>query len=73
MNPTLRRYTWCQKKPLIQRRLDYWLVAEELLDGVETVKIMPGILSDHNAVYINLRSLPLETKSSSFWRCNVNC
>ena len=25
-NPTEKRFTWRQKTPIIQRRLDYWLV-----------------------------------------------
>ena len=31
-NPTVTRFTWPQKKPIIQRRLDYWLVSDSLQD-----------------------------------------
>lgn len=27
-NPEIKRFTWRQKKPLIQRRLDFWLISE---------------------------------------------
>ena len=27
-NPTKKRFTWEQKTPIIQRRLDYWLVGK---------------------------------------------
>ena len=31
-NPTASRFTWHQKTPLVQRRLDYWLVSDSLQD-----------------------------------------
>ena len=35
-NPTVTRFTWRQKKPIIQRRLDYWLVGDSLQDDIVT-------------------------------------
>ena len=36
-NPTVTRFTWRQKKPIIQRRLDYWLVSDSLQDDIDSV------------------------------------
>ena len=34
-NPLTKRYTWRQKHPLIQRRLDFWLTSNSLQDDIE--------------------------------------
>ena len=36
-NPTEKRFTWRQKTPLIQRRLDYLLISNDLQEDVESV------------------------------------
>ena len=40
-NPTVTRFTWRQKKPIIQRRLDYWLVSHDdsSQDDIDSVDI----------------------------------
>ena len=40
-NPTVTRFTWRQKKPIIQRRLDYWLVSRDdsSQDDIDSVDI----------------------------------
>ena len=48
-NPTERRFTWREKSPIIQRRLDFWLVSDTLLEDVESVETIPSIKSDHSA------------------------
>ena len=39
-NPTEKRFTWRQKTPIIQRRLDYWLVNVSLQDDIVSVDIL---------------------------------
>ena len=46
-NPTDTRFTWRQKSPIIQRRLDYWLIINDLQEDVESVEIITGSLSHH--------------------------
>jgi exonuclease III len=70
-HPTTSRYTWRQKTPLIQCRIDYWLTSEALYDCIESVKITPGVHSDHSAIYVKFCSLPLEERGRSFWRFNA--
>ena len=56
-NPTDTRFTWRQKSPLIQRRLDYWLISNDLQEDVESVEIITAIKSDHSALHCQLTTL----------------
>lgn len=47
-HPNTRRFTWRQKTPLIERRLDFWLVSDSLQDDVDSVSIIPSLKSDHS-------------------------
>ena len=49
-NPTDTPFTWRQKSPLIQRRLDYWLISNDLQEDVESVEIITAIKSDLSAI-----------------------
>ena len=56
-NPTLTRFTWCQKKPITQRRLDYWFVSDTLQDDIDSVGIKTSIKSDHSALTLSINGL----------------
>ena len=49
-NPIERRFMWRQKSPIIQRRLDFWLVSDTLQEDVKSVDIIPSTKSDHSAI-----------------------
>ena len=34
-NPNKIKFTWRQKKPFIQRHLDYWLISDGIQDFIE--------------------------------------
>ena len=34
-NPDKRQFTWRQKTPIIQRRIDFWLISDELQDDIK--------------------------------------
>ena len=34
-NPESKRFTWRQRNPFIQRRLDYWLISDACQDDIE--------------------------------------
>ena len=69
-NPEIRRFTWRQKTPLIQRRLDYWLIPESLQDDVAKIEILPAVRTDHSAVIIEINSLDTQNHGPSFWKIN---
>ena len=56
-NNDKRQYTWRQRKPYVQRRLDYWLVCDCLEDVVEHTDIIPSIKSDHSAITLQVKSI----------------
>ena len=71
-NPTVTRSTWRQKKPIIQRRLVYWLVSDSLQDDIDSVDIKTSIKSDHSAITFSVNGLDYLEKGPNFWKFNSN-
>ena len=69
-NPRERRFTWRQKSPVIQRRLDFWLVSDTLQEDVESVDIIPSTKSDHSAITLALDGIDDSKREPSFWKFN---
>ena len=69
-NPNKRKFTWRQKKPLIQRRLDYWLISDGLQDFIEDSDIIPSIKSDHSAITLQINSFEDKIRGPSHWIFN---
>ena len=71
-NPDKRLFTWRQTKPLIQRRLDFWLISDICQDEVEQVKIIPSIKSDHSAITLLFNGIEEQRHGPSHWKFNSN-
>lgn len=71
-NPTLSRFTWRQRKPLVQCRLDYWLVSDSLQDNVKTTSIIPAIATDHSMITIHFTNIDYESRGPSHWKLNTS-
>jgi len=56
-NPDKRQFTWRKRNPIIQRRIDFWLVSDDLQDDVKKAEIIPAIKSDHSAISLSVNSL----------------
>ncbi len=69
-NPDLERFTWRQRKPLIQCRLDYWFTSDTLQDLVESSNIIPSIRSDHSAVTLHLKNSTIQKRGQNYWKFN---
>ena len=69
-NESCKRFTWRSKSPIIQRRLDFFLISSILQPFVQSCKINPAIETDHSAVDINFKSYPKEQHGPSFWKFN---
>ncbi|KAL9981735.1 hypothetical protein ACROYT_G010478 [Oculina patagonica] len=69
-NPNKKRFTWRQKNPLIQRRLDFWLISNSLQDDIENVDILSSVKSDHSAIILNIDSVKNLNHGPSFWKFN---
>ena len=69
-NPDSKKFTWRQKNPIIQRRLDYWLISDSLQDDVVKSDIVTAIKTDHSAVFLEIDSLADHPRGTSFWKFN---
>ena len=69
-NPTTKRYTFRQRKPLVQTRLDYFMISNLLCDMVDKAQILSSFCSDHSCVSLNLTSIPYETRGRGYWKFN---
>ena len=69
-NPDTRRYTWRQKTPLIQCRLDFFLISDHLFDNITDMDIIPSLQADHSAITCNYASIPNVRKGPGLWKFN---
>ena len=69
-NPTTKRFTWRQKNPLIQRRLDFWLISNSLQDEIDKTDIVTSIKTDHSAITLDIDSISGAFRGPSFWKFN---
>ena len=69
-NPDSKLFTWRQKKPLVQRRLDFWLISDVCQDEIEDTGIKTAFRTDHSAIIISFNSLDEQMPGPSFWKIN---
>ena len=71
-NPETKRFTWRQKNPFIQRRLDYWLISDVCQEEIDKADIIPSINSDHSAIILHFNSIDSLKHGPSFWKFNAS-
>ena len=69
-NPDIKRFSWRQKNPVIQRRLDFWLISSSIQEDLENVDIIPAIKSDHSAITLSINGIEDQCHGPSFWKFN---
>ena len=69
-NPDVKRFTWRQKNPIVQRRLDFWLITSSIQEEVENVDIIPAIRTDHSAISMHINGIEEIRRGPSFWKFN---
>ena len=69
-NPDKRQFTWRKRNPIIQRRIDFWLVSDDLQDDVKKAEIIPAIKTDHSAISLSVSSLKDQPFGPSYWKFN---
>ena len=67
-----KRLTLRQKTPIIQKRLDYWLVSDCLQVDIDTIDITTTIKSDLSAIILSMNGLDEIVQGPSFWKFNSN-
>ena len=70
--PTTKRFTWRQKQPLIQCRLDFWLTSVNIQDTVVNADIIPGVFLDHSAIILKLDNKTEVNRGNGFWKLNCS-
>ena len=70
-NLETKRFTWRQKTPIIQRRLDFWLVDNALQEEIDQADIVPSIKSDHSAIGLPINGIVEQIHGPSFWKFNA--
>ena len=69
-NPTTKRFTYRQRHPLIQSRLDYFMVSKFASDMVNKASILSSFCSDHSCISLDLSHLATDNKGNGFWKFN---
>ena len=70
--PNEKRYTWRQKSPLIQCRLDYWLISDVLFDNIAKIDTIPSIQTDHSAITLQLNHIDPGVRGPGLWKFNTS-
>ena len=60
--------TWRQKNPLIQRRLDIWLISNSLQDEIGKKDIITSVKTDHFAITLDIDIISETNRGPSFWK-----
>ena len=71
LNPHRKLFTWRQSKPLIQSRLDYFLLSGELFYNVHSSFIKPSIKSDHSILILKINIFKEQKRGPGFWKFNT--
>ena len=69
-NPFTKRFTFRQKTPFLQRRLDYFLVSHGLQDNIIHADITPTVCTDHSAIVLQFSNSGKRQTDSSYWTFN---
>ena len=70
-NPKLEKFTRIQHRPLTATRIDHILIAHVLLNNTSACDILPGILSDHSLVWVEI-SIAATPRGKGYWKFNNN-
>jgi exonuclease III len=71
-NPITKRFTYRQKRPLVQSRLDYFMITNRICDLVEKPQIMSSFCSDHSCISLKLSPLPKDNRGKGYWKFNAS-
>ena len=71
LHPEERRFTWRQKNPAMQRRLDFFLISQGLSSNITEADIFPGYRTDHSLIVISV-SLNENPRGPGYWKLNIS-
>ena len=59
-----------KKNPLKQRRLDHFLISDQLQERTGLIGVIPSVQSDHSTFVIKINGLKDDLKGRSYWKFN---
>ena len=68
-NRDKRQFTWRKRNFIKQRRIDFWLISDDLQDDIKRTKITPAIKTDHSAISLSVNSLKNQP-FGPYWKFN---
>ena len=69
-NLDCKKFTWREKSPIIQRRLDYLLPSDTLQEDIVKSDTVTAIKTDHLAITLEIDSLDDQQCRPYFWKFN---
>ena len=67
-NPDKRQFTWRQKLPRIQCRLDYWLISDCLHEYTRETNIKFAPFADHSPITLELENPKFQSQRIGYWK-----
>lgn len=71
LNPEEERFTWRQKNPNIQCRLDFFLASQSLMGNINTADIVPGYKTDHSMITMEITT-NFNPRGPGLWKLNTS-
>ena len=68
--PKKRRFTWRKNNPITKRRLDFFLISNNLQENVEKIDVLSSVSSDHNPILLKIKTVRQNDKNTSYWKLN---
>ena len=69
-HPDKKQFSWSQRKPLIGRRLDFWLICGEIQDNSTITKIILVVKSYYSTVTLTLKRPYEQPFGPCYWKFN---
>ena len=71
VNIDKRQYTFKQKNPLVQTRLDYWFITDQFEELVQKCEILTSVTPDHSGISLELKQIKKDNYGGkSYWKFN---
>ena len=70
MYPEIVGFTWRRRKPMTFLRIDYFLMSVNMMSKVNSLEILPGLLSDHSFLAMEFSFTNL-IKGQGYWHLNT--
>ena len=68
--PKKRRFTWRKNNPKTKRRLDFFLISNDLQENVEKIEVLASVSSDHNPILLKIKTVRQNERNTSYWKLN---